>query len=270
MERTSGRTGKDARPLGGFARVLWAACLAGLFALGGWAPPALGADWKEHQAAGIRAFDQGDHSKAIQQLEAAVYYGRRQTAPQEDLGLLLEDLTTAYLVGERYQRARNAIDRWDAILAANSTETWAPKQQQIRDQLSAYVFEAVRHENGTPPPLPVRAPDRKQQAAVPVPTATGATPAATAAVPAATAGSFAIHLVSMRTLESANTAWATLQERYPELLADKTLVTREIDLVDKGHFVRVLAAPYPDAARAREACDELEPQDQYCAVMSIE
>ncbi len=268
MERTAERTDKGASSGGGPVRRLLAGCLAGclgLLALGGLAEPAIGAPWDEHKAAGLRAFDQGDQAKAIQQLEAAVYYGRRQAAPQEELGLLLEDLTTAYLVAERYQRARNAIDRWDAILASNAMEPWQPKQQATRDQLSAYVFDAVRHENGAPPPLAARTQAETQEAAVPE----SASPAP-AAPAGPVAGGYAIHLVSMRTLESANDAWAQLQQRYPELLAGKTLVTREIDLDDKGHFVRVLAAPYGNAASARRACAELTPRDQYCAVMSVE
>ena len=74
----------------------------------------------------------------------------------------------------------------------------------------------------------------------------------------------------MRTMESANTAWAKLTKRYPSVLADKDLVVREIDLGDRGLFVRVLAAPFEDAASAGDACATLEPQDQYCDVMSIE
>ena len=248
----------------GIKWLLWASWLVGL---GVWTVPAIGAGWEEHRAAGNRAFDVGEHARAIQQFEAAIYFGRKQNAPERELGLLQEDLTNVYLVSERFQRARSAIDRWDGVLAANPSGTWVPEQRAVRDQLAALLFEAVRQDQDvSDSPLPAKPDAQPEPVATTAPTTTTSPTATTSA----TKGSYAIHLVSMRTMESANTAWATLRKRYPSLLADKDLVVREIDLGDQGLFVRVLAAPYEDATSAGDACATLEPQDQYCDVMSIE
>jgi len=74
----------------------------------------------------------------------------------------------------------------------------------------------------------------------------------------------------LRTQDSANRSWAELKESYPDLLSDKDLEVRPIDLVDQGTFYRVHAFPFADADESKAACEKFWLLQQYCAVVTLD
>lgn len=84
------------------------------------------------------------------------------------------------------------------------------------------------------------------------------------------AGLTAIHLVSLTNPEGAAASWKILQESYPEVLADKDLEVRQVEIEGQGTFYRLYAVPFPDAATAGQACKALARVQQYCAVVSLD
>ena len=115
---------------------LWGACL--------WSGQVDAARWEDHRASALRAVDEADTVKAIEQFEAAIYYAQEQLAPDRNLAGLWEHLTAAYLADGQFRRAWDASTRWDKILAANAAEAWAPEQQRRRDQMTRLLFEQTR------------------------------------------------------------------------------------------------------------------------------
>ncbi len=81
---------------------------------------------------------------------------------------------------------------------------------------------------------------------------------------------YAIHLVSLKTQDSANRSWAELKESFPDLLSDKDLEVRPIDLVEQGTFYRVHAFPFADSAEAKAACEKFRLLQQYCAAVTLD
>jgi len=115
---------------------LWGVCLSG--------GQVDAARWQDHRASALRAVDQADTRKAIEQFEAAIYFAEDQLAADRDIAELWEHLTAAYLAEGQFRRAWDATVRWDTLLAANAAEPWAPEQQRRRDQMTKLLFEQTR------------------------------------------------------------------------------------------------------------------------------
>ena len=109
-----------------------------------WAGHAQAGRWEDHRAAGLRAIDQVDYPRAIEQFEAAIYYARALPASDRDISVLWENLTAAYLADAQYRRVWDAIARWDQVLAANRGEDWVRGQVSERDRMTRLLFEELR------------------------------------------------------------------------------------------------------------------------------
>lgn len=80
---------------------------------------------------------------------------------------------------------------------------------------------------------------------------------------------FAAHLSSVQSREGTEEEWKTLRGRYPELLDDKTLTVRTIEIPDKGIFYRVMAGTFDSYDAAEEFCTHFQASDQYCVVRHL-
>jgi len=109
-----------------------------------WAGPAEAARWEDHRAAALRAVDEVDYPKAIEQFEAAIYFAQKMPAADRDIADLWENLTAAYFADEQYRRVWDALTRWDSILAANAGQAWVPEQQTRRDRMARLLFDETR------------------------------------------------------------------------------------------------------------------------------
>lgn len=109
-----------------------------------WAGQAEAARWEDHRAEAMRAIDQVDYSRAIEQFEAAIYYARTLPAEDRDISVLWENLTAAYLANAQYRRVWDSIARWDKVLAANRGADWVPGQISERDRMTRLLFEELR------------------------------------------------------------------------------------------------------------------------------
>jgi hypothetical protein len=256
--------------------------------------------WQEHRAAALQAIEEVDYAKAIEQLEAALYYARALPAADQDLSDLWENLAATYLADQQYRRAWDSITHWDAILAANADQAWAAAQQPRRDQMTRMLFEVTRSERGQAAGAEALLSDLapaaesepiERPASAQAPAGDGASPAEVEALPkqngasvkgAATeearapaedaaavdgAGGYGLHLASYSREADARSGWATLQTQYPDLLHGKRYTLRSVDLGDRGIFLRLIAVPYTDSAAAGAACAELRHRAQYCVVM---
>lgn len=236
------------------ARLRPASLLVFVFCMSGEALPALATTWQEHNEAGLSAFDSGDYPQAVAQFEEAFFFAEEAGAADQDLGIILEHVATAYLANDQYQQAQETIAHWDSILAVNEEQAWVSEHWAIRDRLAALVFKLMG-----------QAPNGNGASAAATPPPSGED-----TLPQTPIETYAVHLASDRTEESAALIWENLKELYPSLLADKHLTLKQIDLGDRGVFFRVLAFPYESEASARSACVEFQKTDQYCIVISVE
>lgn len=196
---------------------------------------------------GFRAFDIQDYEAALKQFRAALTIAYEEQAPAEDIGGILENIATTFLAADRPERAWQAIERWDKILAAARDETWTSQQRTIRDDLATLILQALNE---------AESPENPNLAAVET---TGST----------VSGDFALHLESIRNLDNIQPTWERLRVAYPALLADTSLVVQEADVGDQGTFHRLLAAPFTTSAEAKSVCAKLSALGQYCAVLSL-
>lgn len=286
------------------SRLKTLACLLCLLALPAGAQAAAAATWQEQRDAGIRAFSNADYAGAAERLAAALTAARDGQASPEELGAILERLTTAYFAVRLFRRAEDSIAEWDAILAASADQPWAVQQRDQRDVLALLVAE-VRGQTETPPPdapppdapapsesavgrsqgadetlapdleadtlfepdQPFLMPQAESPATAP-PTAEETVDATPNAPPAAR--HIAIHLLSLTDPERAAASWEILQGSYPDVLADKDLEVRRVELEGQGTFYRLYAVPFPDEATAGLVCEALEEVQQYCVVVTLD
>jgi hypothetical protein len=261
-----------------------------------WASQGHAARWQEHRTAAQRALEDVDYAKAIEQLEAALYFARTLPAADRDIASLLENLTAIYLADVQYGRAWTSITHWETILAANAGQAWATEQQARRDRMTRILFEEIRVERGEaagaakpaddrartgadpsagPSALdlaPAAAPVGKVVPAAEAPAAPAApvAPVAETAVPADGSGAYGIHLASYGSEADARSGWAALQGLYPDLLVGKRFALRPVDLGDRGIFIRLIALPFVDSQSAGAACADLERRAQYCTVVKAD
>ena len=88
-------------------------------------------------------------------------------------------------------------------------------------------------------------------------------------LPDADGKSFAIHLASLRTKEGAEARWKKLQSQFPELLDQRELIVRSIDLEGQGTFFRVMTGPFHDWTKTQDLCAEFKALEQYCMVIRL-
>lgn len=80
---------------------------------------------------------------------------------------------------------------------------------------------------------------------------------------------YTVHLASMQSEVEARAEWGQLQSRYPAILGDRVLFTREVNVKGKGSFVRVLTGLFQDRDQAKDLCGQLGGSEQYCKVMRL-
>ncbi len=80
---------------------------------------------------------------------------------------------------------------------------------------------------------------------------------------------YTVHLASMRSEVEARAEWGQLQARYPAILGDRVLFTREVKIGGRGTFVRVLTGLFNDRGQARDFCGQLGGGKQYCMVLRL-
>lgn len=73
-----------------------------------------------------------------------------------------------------------------------------------------------------------------------------------------------IHLASYYSTDHAMRGWDILQARYPDQLAGREPILREIDLGARGRFVRLLAGPFGSLSQAEVLCSDLRGDGAYC------
>ena len=226
-----------------------------LFLFGAWMGPAAAgnASWQSHNAAGLQALQEGDTTAAVEQFEAAFFLATELSTADPTLGALLNNLIFAYISAAQFHDARRAMNLWARIISSNPDAQWAGEQLGALRGLGALLAETEPRE--APP--------------APQPTETPALPQLTETPPQGTETRYAIHLASLRSEEGTQTEWRTLQERHPEQLGHRKLITREITVSEKGTFVRVLTGPFESRAPAEALCQSLSGGEQYCAVVEL-
>jgi len=256
-----------------------------LFALWAGALPALAASWQEHRDAGFLSFSNADYRDAVEHLKRAIDAAEEEGASAEELGLILEKLTTSYFATGWFGPAEDTISKWDKVLQASAGEPWVPQQQVDRDRLALLVSEVLAQrepatETGKDPPKQVEKalPTEEDHSNIPFYPELPFQPddklsinsdqaAEKQPATAASSKNYAIHLVSLKSEAAVNDSWAILQESYPDLLGDKNLEVKEIDLGEQGRFYRIHAGFFASSAEAEATCEKLQLLQQYCKVI---
>ncbi len=232
-------------------------CFVCLFCLWAGALPALATTWQEYRDAGLLAFENADYLESAEHFEMALIAAHEGQASPQEFGVILERITTAYFAAGLFRTAQDAIVQWDGILKTSAGEPWVYQQRTDRDRLALLVSEALSDEAGEDLTIGL-AGDQSFEGAQETP-----------ATQLESRG-YAIHLVSLKTQDSADRSWAELKESFPDLLSDKDLEVRPIDLVEQGTFYRVHAFPFADAVEAKAACEKFRLLQQYCAVVTLD
>ena len=127
-----------------------------------------------------------------------------------------------------------------------------------------------------PAPVPSNAPlslspnaPATPAARAPVRTATVAAPAQTA--PARTAqpassGSYAVQVSSQRSEADAQTAFRSLQAKYPTQLGGRQALIHKVELGEKGTYYRAMVGPFASASDASTLCSGLKAAGGQCIV----
>lgn len=255
--------------------------------------PALAATWQEYRDAGFRAFANTDYLASAEHLEKALAAAHDSQASPQELGEILDRLSNAYFAGGWFRRARDSIAQWDDVLEASGNEPWVSQQRTDRDRLALLVSELIgdpEPETQSVPSSPANEPaaamseesadgasvdlevDQPFEPDEPIDFALSQPAVPDVALPAAEpiSGAYAVHLVSLTDIEAAEGSWNQLKESYPDLVAEKNLEVRQIEIEGQGTFYRIYAAPFADAAAATAACEAFQQVQQYCTVASLE
>ncbi len=113
-------------------------------------------------------------------------------------------------------------------------------------------------------------PDADQPPAAPAPArAARAVAAAPAAAPGAAAypsGSYLVQVSSQRSEADAQSAFRSLQGKFPTQLGSRQAVIRRADLGDKGTFYRAMVGPFANGSEASELCNSLKSAGGSCVI----
>ena len=109
---------------------------------------------------------------------------------------------------------------------------------------------------------PAAAPAAPAARAAPQPRAVASAPTA-AADPS---GNYLVQVSSQRSEGEAQTAFRSLQGKYPAQLGNRQAVIRRADLGDKGTFYRAMVGPFASSEQANEVCSSLKAAGGSCIV----
>ena len=90
----------------------------------------------------------------------------------------------------------------------------------------------------------------------------GTAPKQMAAAPAG--GAYLVHLASYKNAKNADSGWANLKGRYPNLLSGMSPTVKQADLGAKGIFHRLYAGPVATADDAKKLCAAFKQRGVYC------
>ncbi|HEY5598103.1 MAG TPA: SPOR domain-containing protein [Kiloniellales bacterium] len=125
----------------------------------------------------------------------------------------------------------------------------------------------------SPAPVPARKPVVGDVSAAPNATPAdsraAAGDAAAQVAAAATAADFVVQLASVKTRAGAEQEWRTLQQRFPEILADMVPALDEVKLADHGTVVRVRTGAFDSQHEAASLCARLAAKSQRCLVVRV-
>jgi cell division septation protein DedD len=76
-------------------------------------------------------------------------------------------------------------------------------------------------------------------------------------------GRFAVQIAAFQSEQAARNAWASYQERFPEILTGQRLLLQNAE-VDGQMYWRVRTGPFADRSAAQAVCDRLKARDQSC------
>jgi hypothetical protein len=112
------------------------------------------------------------------------------------------------------------------------------------------------------PAAPAAVPPRTHVARTDAPNA----PLATTTAPASSAGGYAVQVTSQRSEADAQTAYQSLQAKFPKELGGHEPIIRRADLGDKGTYYRALVGPFASAEAAAGLCSNLKAAGGACLV----
>jgi cell division septation protein DedD len=119
-----------------------------------------------------------------------------------------------------------------------------------------------------PPPPAVRSNPpvmRTASAAPPTQTAPAAT-TRTRSIAAGSTGAYAVQVSSQRSEAEAQTAFQSLQAKYPSQLGGRQPVIHRVDLGEKGIYFRAMVGPFASSNEAGELCSSLKAVGGSCIV----
>lgn len=145
----------------------------------------------------------------------------------------------------------------EAIQAARLADLLTQTAQDRPDRIRAAGGEmaALEHVLTRPDPQPASAPQRPS-----TPGARGAAPDLTGAQSLMSA----VHLASYREYANLLAGWSSLQADAPETLGALEARVSEVDLGDRGVFLRLKAGPLDSPAAARTLCADLDAAGHWC------
>jgi len=161
-----------------------------------------------------------------------------------------------------------------AMAAAPPAAAPAPTGDVARrvERLEAQVAQLERLTNQAPAAPGQPRATTPARAAAASSGAAAAAPAADAKPMMASAGNgrFGAHLGSYRTVNEAKHGWDTLARANPDVLGPLSYQTAEFDPGDgRGIFIRLLAGPFDDRAKANDLCKNLQGKRVFCRVLSL-
>ncbi|MBI4273129.1 MAG: SPOR domain-containing protein [Rhizobiales bacterium] len=106
--------------------------------------------------------------------------------------------------------------------------------------------------------------------AVPPPSRATSQPLRTASAPAATdavpAGNYTVQVSSQRSEADAQSAFRTMQTKFPNILGGRQPIIRRADLGDKGIYFRAQVGPFTTVDQASELCNSLKAAGGQCII----
>lgn len=91
-------------------------------------------------------------------------------------------------------------------------------------------------------------------------------PAASEAAAPAAGGGYAVQIASQRSEADAQSAFRSLQAKYPSQLGGHQPLIRRADLGDKGVYYRAMVGPFASAEQAASLCSSLKVAGGNCIV----
>lgn len=95
---------------------------------------------------------------------------------------------------------------------------------------------------------------------------TSLSPAASEATAPAAGGGYAVQITSQRSEADAQSAFRSLQAKYPSQLGGHQPLIRRADLGDKGVYYRAMVGPFASAEQAASLCSSLKAVGGNCIV----